>query len=520
MSELSDALRRAHGEHQAVLTTPGTGRAVGSIRRRRAWGAGGTVVAATVAIGAVAAGAVAALGADEQQPAALESMCNLDSYPLPRVEALAGSQYYGRAYLDLETETGVYHRANGDIVDIVRDSDQEEPRRWADLGYEESPIQTWVHDDEDLPVTAFRDLWLEDWLDADTGLRAEHIVVDIQAGMNPQVVADPTELWWEWTTDVPDEAPAGLSVGLAGLVHDGFLRQYAYGVALGEVDHDTHVSRIVEREDGSVTREPLLLNGPVEEIDDLSDVVRVTTRIAIPGEEPYEIVSTRAAAASYDAVCGENTSEWQPVRYASEPRAWDEDYSWDAFLSGPEAAVFQCGAALDPALELQLDEVRRTEGIVWEQSESRQRDYGSGAMIATFTVPGRDFADFEQSDATSPGWDAIYTAETSSDGGEQGANRFQTVVWVDDQHRIVGTLDETQIAGQAGRIVGYEPASLWGGDGPDGRVSGYAVLYDDAPVIPCGDADPERLADATPVILYGEGATTDTMTWMWFPLAD
>ena len=49
-------------------------------------------------------------------------------------------------------------------------------------------------------------------------------------------------------------------------------------------------------------------------------------------------------------------------------------------------------------------------------------------------------------------------------------------------------------------------------------MSGDAVLYDEAPVIPCGDAAQPVSADAQPVILYGEGATTDTMTWMWFAL--
>lgn len=517
MSELGDALKRAHGEHQAVLITPDAARTVASIRRRRAWRAGATVAAAAIAVGAVAAGAVAALGPDEQQPAAFEGMCNLDDYPLPRVEALAGSQYYGRAYLDLETETGVYHRANGEVVEIVRDASKEEPRGWAEVGFAESPFQTWVYDDEDLPVTAFRDLWLGDWLDAETGLSADHIVVDIQAGMNPQVVLDPTELWWEWTTDASDEAPAGLSAGLAGLVHDGFLRQYAYGVALSDVDHETRVWRIVERVDGSVTREPLLLNGPVEVIADLSDVVRVTTRIALPGEEPYEIVSTKAAAASYASVCGENTSEWQPVRYANEQPDWNEYYSWQPFLSGPEGAAFQCGAPLDAALERQVDAVRRVEGIVWEEDYQAQRDYGSGATIATLTVPGKEFEEFVWFDSTSPGWEGSYSTGTAAED-ERGVNKFQTVVWVDDQRRIVGTLDETQVAGQTGTVVGYEPASLWGGDEPDGPVSGEAVLYDEAPVIPCGGAAQAVSADAHPVILYGEGATTDTMTWMWFAL--
>ncbi|WP_084074213.1 hypothetical protein [Demequina sp. NBRC 110052] len=518
MSELGDALKNAHGEHQAVLVTPDAGRTVAAVRRRRAWRAGGTVAAAAIAVGAVAAGAVAALGPDEQQSAAFEGMCNLDEYPLPRVEALAGSQYYGRAYLNLETETGVYHRANGELIDIVRDHDDDEVRRWSDLGYDESPIQAWRYDDDEMPVLVFRDLWLDEWLDADTGTFADRVVVDVTAAQTPQVVEDPTELWWEWTTDVPDQTPAGLSAGLAGLVHDGFLRQYAFGVALGDVDHDTRVWRTVEREDGTVTREPLLLNGPVEVIDDLSDVVRVTTRISIPGEEPYEIVSTRAAGASYDAVCGENTSEWRPVTFANVPPDVDESYSWDPYLTGPESAAFQCGAPLDPALERQVDEVRRVDGIVWEEEHQGQRDYGSGATIVTFTVPNGIFPDYEWADVASPGWEGSYGVGDSSSEGEQGVHQYQAPVWVNDAGLIVGVLDHTSIEGQRRLVAGFEPVDIWFGEGLNGPVQGDAVLYDDAPVIPCVDAAQPVSADAQPVILYGEGATTDTMTWMWFAL--
>ncbi|WNM26991.1 hypothetical protein RN607_12405 [Demequina capsici] len=510
MSALGEALRSAGASHARAIGADGQApqgrqdRALRRIARRRRARTGAIGVAAAVALAAIGLSVVAGVADRQQQAAAALAAagnpCDLDTYPLPNVAALAGAPYYGRAYVDVSAGTGHYRKADGTLVEVVAGNTPTtdwEPTLWYRV---EDGGQAFSLDQYG---------WMG-LLTVDGG-EADHLVFDI-TGMGAVPVYDPADLWTGWTTTLPAVVPVGVSPTEVATMHAwAFMATYA-SIMSSAAGTDAVIQRIVTHADGTQDEEPMLVGYYIAPLLDTSDVVGITTRITMPSGERYDVVSSRDEGALPRSACGSNDTVWQPLALGTTDSGV---YQGPDYLTGPEVDEFQCGAPLDPSFEVPVVSRERRRGVTYEDDLGMQVDYRSGATLVTVEAGYGDYPDFDFDLLPSaPGWDAAYG---DAPDGSTGAFRYASVVWVDGLGRIVGSLEPTQDDypfGTAGFIPGWWYFwQLAGGVGP-----WEATVYDDAGVVPCDGASQAAVAGASPVVILGEGPSPDAMHWSWFPV--
>ncbi|WP_084124685.1 hypothetical protein [Demequina sp. NBRC 110054] len=496
MSDLGDMIRGAGDAHAAALGArgddAGTMRVVASIRRRRVFRASATGLVAAAAVGALGMTAMAALGPEESVPAAptgdgVNAWCDLDDYPVPNVDAVPYYGLEGRLYADFTTETYMLRTLDGELHQLEQ----------VEGGALLDPVTEYDYSE-------LMEIYGPDGV-VEWGLDRMVFDVTTQGGLN--YVEDPTDLYYEWTTVVPDEAPEEITLYMLAQVHQYPIVHTGYGVDATMVGEEDLVEQIVTRTDGTEETTRILFGEPTGEIEDTTDLASVTTRVTSPEGEVTEIVSTYDASQTYEAKCGENTSEWQNEMAAqdAEASASAEPEREVAYLDGPEAEVFACREPLDPDLEAETVWEERRSGIYYDEEQAMQIDYGDGATVVALPQRSEEFEDYEQYDGyTSKGWGGAYGYDPETGEPTTGYLDYLLEVFVDEDGAIVGYSDPWS---------DDDTFNVWGG----GLSAPTQVhVFDSAERIACGDTTDEEIAVATPVLLTGYGASVETMEWAWY----
>ncbi|WP_062200633.1 hypothetical protein [Demequina salsinemoris] len=494
MSDLGDMIKGAGDAHAAALGARGdeaaTTRMVSSIRRRRVVRASATGLVAAAAVGAVGMTAMAALGPDTSglAPAGdgVNAWCDLDSYPLPNVDAIPDAGFQGRLYADFASDTYMYRTVDGELRQLEQDDDGV----WRDpeTGNAFDELQMY----EDGPFAAW-------------GL--ERAVFDVTDSNGFTWVEDPADLYYEWTTTVPATAPDEVSIGQLTAAHETVIFHGGTGISESLGGEGAVIEQLVTRTDGSEEVARVLIGEIPQDVEDLTDLASVTTRVTTAEGETAEVVSTYDASQTYEAKCGENTSEWQDEMAAqdAEASASAEADREQLYLDGPEVEVFACEEPLDPELEAEPVWEERRSGIYDDEEEGMQIDYGDGATVLALPNYGETFDDYEQYDGyTSKGWGGAYGYDQETGEPTTGYLDYLLEVFVDQDGVIVGYSDPSS---------DDDTFNVWGGSGTTPQ---QVHVFDSAERIACGDATDEELAAATPVLLTGYGASVDTMEWAWY----
>ncbi len=519
MSDLGDLIKGAGDAHADALESrkheaggsPGgasasstvdesTARVVASIRRRRLLRAGATGAVAAIGVGALAVTAMAALGPDEQQPVAptvtgSQPWCDLDSYPLPNVDALAfPDQYYGRVYADFSTDTYMLRSTDGDLRQLVLNQDNV----WSD------------------PVTGleYEDLWYyhPNMLPAD--VEVDRLVFDRYYGGETPVV-DPTELWFEWGPMSGGSDDAEISYAMLVSAQDAMIRGEGGSVSADLAGGDAVLQRVLTLADGSEQATRLLLGTALPTVEVASDLVALTTAVRTADGGQASVTSEYDASLTYEAACGESDSVWaaavMPEADSSPDDVVPVGEDSVGYLEGFESTVFSCLAPLDPSLESEPEWSERREGVLYDEDASQQVDYGEGATVVGTGLTQEPMDGFEAiGDTDSPGW-----SSTSYEDETTGIYVYATVAWVDGEDRIVGTLDRSELTYRG------DP---WFSEGQRVESSSafygtqYYTLLDDAQqhVSLCQDTGDVDASSLTPVLLTGHGPSAKSMDWAWY----
>ncbi|MDN4473805.1 hypothetical protein [Demequina zhanjiangensis] len=500
MSELRDTLRHSTASAgvdvarslTASVDRDATWAQVTQARRRRtAWQASGAVAA--VAVGAVALGAIASVGPFRSDPAAplvdgVHGQCDLDSSPLPNVRAMPGAGFEGRVYADYTTDTFMFRALNGDLRKLVQD----EQGTWRDPDTGDSFAE----------IGFYSPLYLE----ADQ--EADRAVFDRYDG-SLHYVDDPTDLYYEWTTDVPTDT--GVDVNLEALiaVHQTAVLGWGEPVTTDLAVGDPQVQHAVtsrEADATTVTTTEVLIGDTAPQVDATSGLVSVATTATAHDGQTITVTSSYDASRSYAATCGPNESAWQAN--GKDPQDPQPNPNVMPVLSGPESGVFACDATLDPALQREPRMTLRRDGVVFEETTQTQINYGDGGVMIVLDDidPLEDYT--PPTVSLSPGWSIRFDGSDNPAQPSQGYYLFTLPVWVDAEGRIIGTSDPETLDDTFRVILG------------DAERPTAAVLLDASVRAGCGSADGDALAAASSILLTGYGPSVDQIDWAWYNTSD
>lgn len=510
MRGFDDVLKEGFERHSHAVEASGGVRSeraramVEAIRHRRVVRAVAGGGATVLAVGALALGAIN-LPSLRSDPGSVNplpttdpvptvgaySWCDLGTYPLPNPEAY--TEYYGyegRVYADYETMEFVYVAPGGSPEVLQPDADgayiAKGPggeRLYAYTPDEEFPT-TWTH-------MAF-DYW---------GGGA--------ASGNPYLEApEGPGLAYEWTTVVPEDVPAGVSVSLLAQAHVASLGFGGTGLAKSAVPEGAVVETVVRWTDGREQVVKIPWDGVGAYVRDYTGIATISTRVSdLPDGGVFEITSTYDPTKTWAAACGP-----VPISPPS-PTPEVPEFHYGPYFEGPEAAVFACSAPLPPALENAiLATVETGVGEVYWTDQALYVDFGTGGVTITTThdlwpVSGDDWA------PGYPGWGSSWSNE--DDGSHIGAVTFDALAWVGSDGTIIGreeAIKDTSVVSASGG--GYDSGIVSPASG--GRETLVAVRGNLATRgIPCDGVDPAALVDATIMFVQGVGPDSEHMTWSW-----
>ncbi|MBN2176059.1 MAG: hypothetical protein JW722_00180 [Demequinaceae bacterium] len=420
--------------------------------------------------------------------------CDLSTYPAPNPEAYG--EYYpylGRVYEDYKEILFVYVAPDGSHEVIEPDAD--------------GTYVVTTFDGQQFP------LYNPEYPDINTWT---HIALDFfgdgGASGNPYLESPyGPGLAYEWTTVVPDEVPAGVSVRTLSEVHGLSIGFGGTGLTKSAVPNGAVVQTVVRWTDG---REQVVDIGWDESgasVRDYTDIASISLRVSnLPDGEVFEITSYYDPTKTWAAACGP-----LPI----EPREPEPDVSemhYGPYLEGPEAEVFQCLTPLPSALE---DAIPATvEPGVGEEYASEHAlyfDYGTGGVKITSTIDLTTVTGDRP--PMYPGWSSSWSAE--DDGSHVGATVFHALAWVNEDGVIIGR--ETAERDESPVVVpSHYSSGLWMGarNGHETFIEVQGYLAERG--LPCDGVDSEGLEEASIVFIQGFGPSADQMTWSWTRLTE
>jgi hypothetical protein len=515
MRELRDVLNEGFAAHSGALAELGgvdslTARAVASTRRRRTWRAvatGGVSVAAVTAL-AVAAMAIPGRGGqDFAGPASVAfaspvlgapAWCDLSTYPLPNLAAWGPARYEYRVYANYDTGEYVYVGRDGSHTMLEPSAD----------GTVSGTVDGRTVDvpgtGPDMPGAA--------------ELGWSRMAFDEGGGGGGGFAlgggADP-ELGYEWTTVADQPVPSAINLPLLAEVHTMSIGSMGTGLEAGVAGADAVVETVARYADGTEEVSRIHRGEPGATIKDFTGLVSVSTRVTLPSGQVYEITSTYDPSMTYAAAClGQDPSSAPAATDAtpSEGATGAEVINYGPYLTGPESAVFQCGAPLPSGLEAKDASAEFLTGSQYDPEVGIEVDFGDGGY-AVHTVDHL-FASPEATAPSFPGWGG-HSGTKGIDPAVVGAVTYDALVWVDGEDRIVArqseedpALDTARLkgAGNSGSVSygnvsnGMQLRTWW-----TGPIKGTAVA--------CDGVDQATVDAATPVIIHGYGHDDAAMTW-------
>jgi hypothetical protein len=514
MRELRDVLNEGFAAHSGALAEAGivdalTARAVASARRRRTWRA---VAVSGVSVAAVSALAVAAMawpGRGGQVPvgqssavapavvslaAGAPAWCDLSTYPLPNLEAWGPARFLGRIYANYKTGEYVYvgrdgahtvlePSANGTVSGTVDGRTVDVPGTGP--GGPDGAKLGWS-------------LMMFD--DTATGGGG----------------GDLPTLGYEWTTVAEQPVPAAINLPLLAEVHTASLGFGGTGLGPEVAGADAVVETVARYADGTEEVSRIHRGGPGADIKDYAGLVSVSTRVTLPSGQVYEITSTYDPSMTYAAACmGQGTASAAPPTSQPIPTAGTgtaDAFHYGPYLTGPESAVFRCGAALPDGLEAKDTSVEFFTGSHYDPEIGIEADFGDGGY-AVHTVDHL-FASPEATTPSFPGWGG-QSGTKGIDPAVVGAVTYDALVWVDGEDRIVARQSEQDPALDKSRLEGNGNS----GSVSYGNVSNGMQLrtWWTGPIsetaVACDGVDQTTVDAATAVIIHGYGHDDAAMTW-------
>jgi len=506
MSGFDEVMRAGFDAHVQAIEAGGgvprkrTRSAVTAIRRRRALRAGTTTGASVLAVGAVALGAMSLRPADGSTPVGpppttsdaappdlpapppgSPSWCDPNAYPQVNPSALGSASYQGRLYQDPAHDFYMYVAPDGSHHTV---SPNRRDEVMLDPGDGE-PITATVM--SDLPYMLALDLF------AGGAGGGSFITGEV----------DP-RLLYEWTTTVPEPAPAGVNTAELSQVLLSSLGFGGTGFQGTAVPAGSVVETVYRWTDGHERTARVLTGGFGGYLDDYSGIESIAVRATLPDGTTYEITSVYDPSKTWDAACTSGSPTTPP---SPEPTA-------TPYLVGPETAVFQCLAPLPPGAENAVPtEIETYSGVVILPDSGGATDFGPRGIVVT---SDDETTEVDQPPPFShwPGWSDDWGG-TSPDGPLWGSYIFTALVWIDADGVIIGRQVDTPDPDGLHPFSGYY--GLEGGASPGARQTHfhYTLGYVDSLGLPCDGVSSAALASASLVWLEGYGPDFDHMTWSW-----
>ncbi len=516
MRELRDVLKEGFAAHSGALAEVGidgalTARAVASTRRRRTWRA---VAAGGVSVAAVTALAVAAMalpGGADHHPAGQSSFaftspvpgapawCDLSTYPLPNLAAWGPARFLDRIYANYDTGEYVYVGRDGSHTVL-------EPSADGTVSGTVDGRTVYVTGTGPDGPNAEEFGWSR--MAFDEGVSGG-------GGTTLAGGADPL-LGYEWTTVAEQPVPAEINLDRLAEVHTMSLGFGGTGLEPEVAGADAVVETVARYADGTEEVSRIHRGEPGASIKDYTGLLSVSTRATLPSGQVYEITSTYDPSMTYAAAClGQGTASAAPATSRPIPTAGTgtaDAFHYGPYLTGPESAVFRCGAAIPDGLEAKDASVEFFTGPHYDAEIGFEVDFGDGGY-AVHTVDHL-FASPEATAPSFPGWGGQSTTK-GIDPAEVGAVTYDALVWVDGEDRIVARQSEQDPALDKSRLEGNGNS----GSVSYGNVSNGMQLrtWWTGPIkgtaFACDGVDQATVDAATPVVIHGYGHDDAAMTW-------
>ncbi|MGC4176060.1 hypothetical protein [Demequina sp.] len=504
MNTLGDALNESFAADAGRANALDAGRMVGAIRRRRAARAAGMGTAAAVGIGAVGAVWWLAPGGRWASPAQQlpsDSCTDAELYLRPNPGALGDAPIDYRVYQDLRPNAphrGVHVvNLDGVVTDVQPDEN-------GDYVYNGDVLVS-----HDLPEEVLELPMVGEFGEQGGG-------GDLWDGVSPQTDD------YEWTMVLPEDLPTGfdtvmlssslrLAMGLGGAGYDS-----------SYVPHGAVTDEIITTTDGGTEVSRVDYGGPSGVGDDLSSVASVALRVTLATGETYTFTAQHHAVDPALLECASNSSSVtvtatgtpEPAATGSLPGSSPDpgvsQGGTPEALSGPESAVFACGALMPDELNgtVGLD-VTWAEGKVPHPVESDATiDLGTGGVLITGDLEST-FGDGATS--FTPGWSGTWQASGDRVFGA-GLYTWSGAVL---NGRVVGAL-----AVDGEDASGFGPNDAAGGaPQTDGTTLVYQSIYQPLDrLVPCGNYTQADLVDSQFVVFLGTGLGADSYEFGWIAL--
>lgn len=516
MRELREVLHEAFDRHARALGDSGADTApvsaLADIRRRRTRRSTLAVGGAAAACGAIAFAAIAVPGgagdADDYGDGTLvaapapasgsPAWCYLEDYPAPNLDAFGPAGYAGRVYADYESSEFVFVSPEGEV----------QPMEQTEGGTYEAP-------------GAGGRISIASGEDGEPMGPSVHMAMDYfddGSGGGGAYLEDPDgpRLGYEWTTVAPEDVPAGINPKLLMEVHTLTLGFSGTGLEPAVAGADAVVESIIRYEDGTEEVVKIGRGEPGAGIQDYEGLESASIRATLPSGESYEITSHYDASQTYEAACGVTPPLLaDDTREDLDPGPYDDlpEYIAGPYLEGPESSTFQCLATVPEDLIAEPTRLERQTGTYYDVEEAGiEFDFGEGGYV--LAAPEDTFTGAEVPGPQYSGWGGGW----SDDAGEVVGNvTYETLVWVDSDHRIIGRQQHEQAEDQE-RVTGHgdDDLSTMGG-GPYGDRTWYIGDVSEL-AVPCEGIDAAELDEAELALIYGYGPSVDDMAWhVYFP---
>lgn len=518
MRDFDELLQGSFDAHAGQIDRAGgvgdglTVRAVRDVRRKRAWRAGATGAVASVAAVGVVATAFAFTGRGIAEPAA--HMWSMDdpsslgpctSYIPANSAVLPDGMYAGRAYVD---------PAAGFVVAVMPDGTVTRVQPGPDGDF---PFDFGLGRPMPLMVGAGYPTVSDFMTDGSGG-------GDIWVDSNP--------VGWDWTVEPLAPAPAGVDVeslyatfamtlGFGGMGYDpGAVPEGAIADAVAIYADGHEVS-------GALVRD---LPAPSAEEIDFAGLEAMALRVTLADGHMWEIRADYTPENVPNLPCqpvppsvlqeqGPTSGAMAPQ--SGEPRASAGPVLSDAQamgnpLTGPEAAVFQCGMPLPADLGNTADV--QAKGVSGEVSLGDPDEFpdifdaGADGVVVEAAVPLWEVDQDTLITPQVPGWQAWGLG--SGSGPFLGHLSLVELVALRDGVIVSAAgapVEDWSAGGVGGSSTSYRDSDS------SARTQGFISVYNGVHGLlqPCTGAAPDALDGAQLAVIYGFGPDIDHMTYGW-----
>lgn len=524
MRDLREVLQDSFDSHEGALRR-GAGswdglaeRCVRDTRGRRAWRAGAASTVAAAAVVGIVATAVAVTGGDDGLSPAQRLVMD-DPYSLGECAAyvpanaavLPDGYYIGRAYVDSASGFVVAVTPDGTVTRVQPGPNGDYP---FDFGDGHLRSLSWPDLPDDMPPlvddythnSGGGDIWVDAALDS-----------------------------YAWTRVVPATAPVGVNLDNLWKTLAITLTGGGAGYDPGAVPDGATTDFVAGYTDGREDTGALLNGGAtpsVREDIDTNGLEYVALRVTLADGKTWDLRFDYTPENIPDLPCQPtppsgweswatpSTGESLPPGVSTGPAPSEGttgDQAMGDPLTGPESAVFQCGAPLPADLQDSGDVAARLASGVVTLDEPDVFDVGDEGVVieAGFPLWEVDMASLDDA-PRSAGWQ---TTGQGADGGPFYGNVGLTEVVALRDGVIVAAAGDPVEDWTAGGVGGNMTAYRNTGDPlAGGFISAYNGIR--GLLEPCAGSESSDLAGAQLAVLYGFGPDATDMTYGWTLVTD